>query len=149
MARTYRRSPFMKDVTLNQHEQARLLVLNNMMEYQLPRPQAAELLGISERQFRRVLAVYRRDGAAAAGLLPSEIYTGFNHSHLTEVLAERKSIHLSGWTVSRLLNRNGLASAKQHRPLKRRSGGKGCPGRACCYRWTAATIADWRTDGPD
>ena len=131
----------MKDVTLNQREQARLQVLNSVMEYQLPRIQAAELLGISERQLRRVLAAYRRDGAAAlvhgnsgrkprnsvpedvvaaAVILASEKYVGFNHSHLTEVLAEREGIHLSRQTVSRLLNRHGLISARQHRPPKHR-----------------------------
>ena len=131
----------MKDVTLNQREQARLQVLNSVMEYQLPRAQAAELLGISERQVRRILAAYRRDGAAAlvhgnrgrkprnavpedvaaaTVILASEKYAGFNHSHLTEVLAEREGIHLSRQTVSRLLNRSGLASARQHRPPKHR-----------------------------
>ena len=131
----------MKDVTLNQREQARLQVLNSVMEYQLPRVQAAEILGISERQLRRVLAAYRRDGAAAlvhgnrgrkprnsipedvaasAVILASGIYAGFNHSHLTEVLAEREGIHLSRQTLSRLLNRHGLASTRQHRPPKHR-----------------------------
>ena len=131
----------MKDVTLNQREQARLQVLNSVMEYQLPRAHAAELLGISERQVRRVLAAYRRDGAAAlvhgnrgrkprnavpedvaaaTVILASEKYAGFNHSHLTEVLAEREGIQLSRQTVSRLLNRSGLASARQHRPPKHR-----------------------------
>ena len=101
----------------------------------------AEILGISERQLRRVLAAYRRDGAAAlvhgnrgckprnsvpedvaaaAVILASGIYTGFNHSHLTEVLAEREGIHLSRQTLSRLLNRHGLTSAKRHRPPKNR-----------------------------
>ena len=37
----------------------------NVLEYQLPTTQAAEVLGISERQVRRVLAAYRREGAAA------------------------------------------------------------------------------------
>ena len=131
----------MKDVTLNQREQARLQVLNSVMEYQLPKIQAAELLGISERQLRRVLASYRRDGAAAlahgnrsrkprntvpedvaaaAVILASEKYAGFNHSDLTEVLAEREGIHLSRQTVSRLLNRHGLTSARQHHPPKHR-----------------------------
>ena len=102
-----------------------------------PGAQAAELLGISERQLRRVLAAYRRDGAAAlvhgnrgrkphnavpeevaanAVILASGKYAGFNHSHFTEVLAEREGIHLSRQTLSRLLNRHGLASARQHRP---------------------------------
>ena len=131
----------MKDVTLNQREQARLQVLNSVMEYQLPRAHAAELLGISERQVRRILAAYRRDGAAAlvhgnrgrrprnavpedvaaaTVILAGEKYAGFNHSHLTEVLAEREGIQLSCQTVSRLLNRSGLASARQHRPPKHR-----------------------------
>ena len=131
----------MKDVTLNQREQARLQVLNSVMEYQLPRAQAAELLGISERQLRRVLAAYRRDGAAAlvhgnrggkprnsvpedvaaaAVILANGKYADFNHSHFTEVLAEREGIYLSRQTLSRLLNRHGLTSARQHRPPKHR-----------------------------
>ena len=131
----------MKDVTLNQREQARLQVLNSVMEYQLPRAQAAEILGISERQLRRVLAAYRRDGAAAlvhgnrgrqpsnaipedvaagAVILAREKYAGFNHSHLTEVLAEREGIHLSRQAVSRLLNGAGLPSARRRRPPQHR-----------------------------
>ena len=111
------------------------------MEYQLPRAQAAELLGISERQVRRILAAYRRDGAAAlvhgnrgrkprnsvpedvaatTVILASTTYFGFNHSHLTEVLAEREGIQLSRQTISRLLNRHGLNSARGHRPPKHR-----------------------------
>ena len=131
----------MKDVTLNQREQARLQVLNCVLEYQLPRTQAAEIMGISERQLRRILAAYRRDGAAALShgnrdrqprntipeeitdaviILASEKYAGFNHSHLSEVLAEREDIHLSRQTLSRLLNRHGLPSARRHRPPKHR-----------------------------
>ena len=131
----------MKDVTLNQREQARLQVLNNVLEYQLPTTQAAEVLGISERQVRRVLAAYRREGAAAlvhgnrgrqprnavnedvataVVILAGEKYAGFNHSHFTEVLAEREGIHLSRQTVSRLLNRHGLPSTRRHRPPKHR-----------------------------
>ena len=116
-------------------------MLNSVMEYQLPRAQAAEILGVSERQVRRILAAYRRDGAAAlvhgnrgrkprnavpedvaatTVILASEKYVGFNHSHLTEVLAEREGIQLSRQTLSRLLNRHGLTSAKRHRPPKHR-----------------------------
>ena len=106
--------PSMKDVTLNQREQPRLQVLNSVLEYQLPRPPADEVMGISERQLRRVLATCRREGAAALShgnrgrmprnavaeevtatviMLAREKYAGFNH---------------------------GLPSARRHRPPKHR-----------------------------
>ena len=51
---------------MNQKEQARLSVLNSVLEYQVPIAQAAELLGVSERHARRMmLASYREQGAAA------------------------------------------------------------------------------------
>ena len=46
----------MKDVTLNQIEQARLSVLNSVLEYQVPIADAAELLGVTQRHARRMLA---------------------------------------------------------------------------------------------
>ena len=49
----------MKDVTLNQKEQARISVLNSVLEYQVPIVQAAEVLGVSSRHARRLLAAYR------------------------------------------------------------------------------------------
>ena len=55
----------MKDVTLNQKEQARLSVLNSVLEYQVPIAQAAEVLGVSPRHARRMLSAYREQGAAA------------------------------------------------------------------------------------
>ena len=55
----------MKDVTLKQRELARLQVLNDILEFQVPTLQAAEILGVSERHMRRLLNAYRRNGAAA------------------------------------------------------------------------------------
>ena len=57
---------------------------------------------------------------AATVILTGKKYAGFNHSHLSEVLAEREGIHLSRQTVSRLLNRHGLSTTRQHRPPKHR-----------------------------
>ena len=50
---------------MNQLEQTRLQVLNSVLEHQLPAAQAAEILGVSERHAWRLLAAYRREGAAA------------------------------------------------------------------------------------
>ena len=52
-------------VTLNQAEQRRLLVLNHLEAGALFNAEAAELLGISIRQVRRLRAAYRERGAAA------------------------------------------------------------------------------------
>ena len=106
----------MKDLTLNQLEQTRLHVLNTVLEHQLPVAQAAELLGVSERHAWRLLAAYRREGAAALAhgdrgrrprntvsdheanaviQLASTTYAGPNHTHLSELLREREGIDLS------------------------------------------------------
>ena len=48
---------------MNQQEQARIQVLNSVLEYHLPVAQAAEIMGVSERHTKRLLAVYHKDGA--------------------------------------------------------------------------------------
>ena len=55
---------------MKQRELARLHVLNNVLEYQIPIGQAAEVLGVSERRARRLLNAYRKEGAAALAARP-------------------------------------------------------------------------------
>ena len=50
---------------MTQKEQTRLQVLNSVLADQVPVCQAAEVLGVSERHMRRILAAYRKEGAAA------------------------------------------------------------------------------------
>lgn len=116
---------------MNQKEQARLSVLNSVLEYQVPIAEAAELLGVSPRHARRMLAAYRNRGAAALAhgnrgrrphnatspaeaaavvQLATERYEGANHTHLTELLNERESIDLSRPTVRRILTKAGIGS---------------------------------------
>ena len=131
----------MKDVTLNQKEQARLSVLNSVLEYQVPIAQAAELLGVSERHARRMLAGYREQGAAALAHgnrgrrphntipateaaavveLATQRYQGANHTHFTELLQEREGIDLSRPTVRRILTRAGIGSPRSRRSPQHR-----------------------------
>ena len=136
----------MRDVKLNQQEQARIQVLNSVLEYQLPIAQAAEIMGVSERHTKRLLAGYRKDGpaalahgnrgrkphnavpetaAAAVVKLASNGYAGANHSHFTELLREREGIDLSRPTVRRILVKAGIGSPRsrrfqQHRFRRRR-----------------------------
>ena len=136
----------MRDVTLNQQEQATIQVLNGVLEYQLPIAQAAEIMGVSERHTKRLLAAYRKYGAAALAhgnrgrkphnavpetaaaavvKLASNGYAGANHSHFTELLREREGIDLSRPTVRRILVKAGIGSPRsrrfqQHRFRRRR-----------------------------
>src|SRR3990172_7876626 len=126
----------------------RLQVFNQVLEGQLRVKEAAGLLGVSERHSRRcrrrhwrLLAAYRREGAAALAHgnrgrspvhtiaeevkkrvreLTQERYQGVNHCHLTELLAEREGIHLSRSTVRRVLTTVGLKSPRWRRPPRHR-----------------------------
>lgn len=126
----------MKGLTLSTKEQNRLQILNGVLERHWTMQEAAPLLGVSERQGWRLLAAYRGEGARGLahknrGRLPpnttpeviqqrvvalaQERYRGINHTHLTELLAEREGLRLSRPTVRRVLVRAGLSSPRQRR----------------------------------
>ena len=126
---------------MNQREQTRLRLMNSVIAEEVSLAEAARLMALSERQVRRLLAAYRRDGARALahgnrgrrprnalpeGLeaqvvrLAAEQYPGANHSHLTELLEEREGLRLSRSTVRRMLLRAGIASPRRRRPPRHR-----------------------------
>jgi len=132
----------MKELTLTTKEQTRLRILNAVVAERWPAFQAAEVLGVSERHVWRLLAAYRQEGVAALahgnrGRVPSnatpeaikekvvalarERYSGVNHTHLSELLAEREGVELSRSTVRRFLERAGLSSPRFRRPPRHRT----------------------------
>lgn len=139
----------MNKVTLNDKEQKRLMVLNEVLAGRLTGSAAAELLGLSLRQTRRLMAGYRRAGAVglahgnrgrspvnkvsaevaeAVVRLAREEYADYNDRHLTEELAEQHGIALSSPTVRRLRRAAGLGSPRKRRtPRPRR--------RVSCCIW--------------
>ena len=109
MAGTHQRSHIMENVTLTPKEQSRLQVLNSLAAEHMTLDQAAELMGVTSRHTRRILAAYRERGAAAlahghrgrqpVNATPEALvvdlahlartrYAGINHTHLAELLAE-------------------------------------------------------------
>ena len=121
-------------------EQSRIQVLNGVIEGQVTVVEAAGLMGVSERHAWRLLAAYREEGAAAVahgnrGRKPSTTtcpstqqrvmelakgtYAGLNHTHLTEMLAERDGIALPRSTVRRVLLAGGVPSPHRRRAPKR------------------------------
>lgn len=132
----------MEGVTLNQKEQKRLMVLNQVGEGRLVGWQAAETLDLSLRHTRRLMAQYRWEGAAALAHgnrgrkpdhalseelrqrvadLANTVYRGFNTQHFTEVLLEREGIGMSRSTVRRILRSAGVSSPRKRRAPRHRS----------------------------
>ena len=129
-------------VTLNKREQKRLMVLNSVTEGRMRGKEAAEVLALSLRHTRRVLAAYRKEGAAALahgnrGRKPSNAldieivkrvielarstYAGCNTQHYTELLLEREGINLSRSTVRRMLIEGGVSRPRTRRAPRHRS----------------------------
>jgi len=127
---------------LNKKEQRRLVVLNEVEKGKMIGREAGEVLGLSLRHVRRILAAYRKEGAAAlahgnrgrkpphtldAGMkkqvleLAQSIYAGCNNQHFTELLAEREGIVLSRSSIRRILLEVGIRSPRKRRPPKHRS----------------------------
>jgi transposase len=132
----------MEKVTLNEREQHRLRVLNEVNLGRLCMQQAAVLMQISLRHTKRLLAGYRKEGATALahgnrGRLPFNAidvvireqvvelakskYAGFNQQHFHEKLDEKEGIPLSRSTVRRILLEEGITSPRKRRAPKHRS----------------------------
>ena len=122
-------------------EQSRLQVLNSLAAEHMTLEQAAELMGVSPRHTRRLLAGYRELGAAALAhghrgrrptnatpeALGAEVvrlartrYADVNHTHLAELLAEREGVQIGRTTLRRVLLDAGLSSPRRRRPPKHR-----------------------------
>lgn len=124
-------------VILNGMEQQRLVVLNRVLMGDLTAADAATALERSVRQVRRMLAAYRKEGAAALahgnrGRTPAHAldpalgqrvialarttYAGCNDTHLTELLAEAEGIRVGRSSVRRLRLGAGLERPRRRRP---------------------------------
>jgi transposase len=128
-------------IVLNRTDQRRIVVLNHLASGALVNAEAAQLLGISKRQLQRLHKAYCEKGvaglvhgnrgraannavdaviAARVVELAKDKYRGFNHQHLTEMLAENDGIELSRPTVRRILLQAGISSPRRRRAPKHR-----------------------------
>src|SRR5260370_19899658 len=117
------------------------MALNRLLVGQLTVREAAVLLTLSERQVRRLLAAYRKEGEArlAPGnrgrklvhriseevrskviSLATTTYRGCNYQHLCDLLAARESLMPSRASVRRILQAVGVSFPRKQRPLQQR-----------------------------
>jgi len=129
-------------VTLSTREQTRLMVISEVERGEVGGREAAAVLGMSIRHFRRMVAAYREDGVVALAHgnrgrkpvnaigeeirqrvvdLAGSAYAGFNQQHFTELLVEREGIRLSRSSVRNILLGAGIRSPRKRRPPKHRS----------------------------
>lgn len=128
-------------ITLTQKEQHRVHLLTQVQHGTLEAGVAAQLLGLSLRHLRRLLACMRQRGLAALAhgnrgrpsprrlseevrarvlTLARTTYEGVNDHHLTELLAAREGLRVSRRTVQRLLRAAGIGSPRTRRPPRHR-----------------------------
>lgn len=126
---------------MTNRDQQRAVVLTRYLVGELRLPEAAVLMGCSERQARRLAGRFLESGPAALihgnrgraspRRVPDEIrarvlalargrYDGANDCHLAELLAEHEGIRLSRVTVRRLLRADGQPSPRHRRPPRHR-----------------------------
>jgi transposase len=129
-------------VTLSRKEQKRAMVIAEVDRGGVRSREGAEVLGLSLRHFRRLLAAYRKEGVGALahgnrGRKPPNVigeelrgrvvdlaltkYLGFNQQHFSELLDEREGIHLSRSSVRNILLGAGIRSPRKRRPPRHRS----------------------------
>lgn len=157
-------------ITLNSKEQKRLMVLASIDRGELVAKEGATLLGVSLRHFRRLQAAYRKEGAAGlahgnrerkpvhtvsrevrervVALAQSAAYSGCNHQHFTELLAEREAIPLSRSSVRRFLLVAGLRSPRKRRPPQHRSRRERMPQEGMLLQWDGSPHAWLEGRGP-
>jgi transposase len=132
-----------KRVTMNMKELRRLEVLQRIEAKQMTAVQAAEVLGLSLRQTRRIIARYREQGAeglvhgnrcrpahnrikeaerAKIEELAEGKYRDYNDSHFAEELeGEIPGLQVSRSTVRRIRRGKGLGSPRKRRAPRHRS----------------------------
>jgi transposase len=130
-------------VTLTMKEQHKLKMVIDYEAGKVRAQRAAELPGISKRQFRRLVAAYRQKGIAAMadgnrGRVPAnriservrqeilrlakETYQDYNDCHFTEELAEQpEPIVISRSSLRRIRRAAGQGSPRKRRAHRHRS----------------------------
>lgn len=131
-----------KRVTMNLKEVKRLQVLQQIEAKQMTAGQAAEIMGVSLRQTRRLVARYREQGAegvvhgnrdrpahnriteavrAKIEELAEGKYRDYNDSHFTDELEDEwPELQVSRSTVRRIRRGRGLGSPRKRRPPQHR-----------------------------
>lgn len=124
---------------MTQKERNKLYIARCLIDGKMTISEAAEVLGLSERQVKRIKKGVKENGEAfvihknrgrkpshaiadetkdlVANIKNSSKYLKSNFSHFKELLEEHESIKLSQSSVYRILSSNGITSPKKHKKV--------------------------------
>ncbi len=143
-------------IALSQKELSRARILALVAEGHVSLVEAAESMGVSERQARRLRGRFKEAGAAGLAHgnrgrpapnrlaaktrqrvleLVKKKYAGFNDTHLCEVLAEREKIVLGRETLRSLLRSAGMGPKRKRRVRQHRRRRDPRPCRGMMVQW--------------
>lgn len=155
-------------IEMTQRKINRYHTIKNSLEGKITVAEAAETLGISERQVIRLRNGVKKEGALSlthknkgrasvnalsdefrteiVKLYTSEAYTGSNFQHFTELINEGESITISYPTVYRILTDAGIKSPKKRRKKKKHNRRKRMAAEGQMIQLDA-TSYEWFADG--
>lgn len=160
----------METLTLSRKELHRPGLIQAACAGRITNRQAAEALGLSVRQVRRLKRRYEAGGAAALGhgsrgrpsprrwpaavrdeviRLMTTRYVGFNDSHLTEKLREHHGLALGRESVRRLRRHLGLPAQRPRRPPRARRRRVPESARGALVQIDGSPFAWLQTRGPE
>lgn len=152
---------------MSEREWKRLEAVERVKRRMLTNVEAAGMVGLSERQVRRLRrrveeqgrlgVVHGNRGRAPAHRLAEELrrrivelrsgkYAGFNDQHFTEKLAEAEQLVVSRGTVRRVLRAAGIASPRRRRAPKHRRRRERKAQTGLMVLWDGSRH-DWKAEG--
>jgi transposase len=154
---------------MTQKQWKRADVMERLVAGKVTTKEAAQALGLTPRQVRRVRRTFEKRGRAglvhgnASGTpwnrvpdalrakvvkLSRKTYVGFNDQHFTEKLAEHEDIELARQTVRRILREAGVHAARTRRPSKHRKRRERMPQAGLMVLWDGSPHAWLEERGP-
>lgn len=157
------------DIFLNTKESRRVYVMEQVMQGKITVRQAAEVLGLSERQIKRLKAGIKEKGLAALAHgnrghkprhtipddvkaqiveLATEKYYDATYQHMAELLEEHDGICVSAKTIARILTEVGITNRHTHKAARRRRSRDRLPQAGMLVQIDASPFAWLEDRGP-
>ncbi|MGI6603982.1 MAG: helix-turn-helix domain-containing protein [bacterium] len=150
---------------MSKREAKRVYVMDLLMQGRVTVKQAAQALGLSEHQVKRLKAGMKQEGLAALvhgnrgrkpkHAVPKEVktrivelaterYHGASHQHMAELFKQYEGISLSPKTISGILAQAGISNRHSHKAARRRRSRDRMPQAGMLVQMDASPLPGWK-----